>query len=134
MSKNYLHTHILDAQFLEQPDPGTMFVPVQDQVTLTCSVDERYVVDWHVSWRNGDEADASSGIDHVFLMQRRFTLEGVVTNRSTLSLWETDDQINNGTNITCLAQELGAQRTPITGSTVQVIFYGELNSLGFNMH
>ena len=113
------------AQFLEQPGPGTVFAPVQDQVTLTCSVDEGFATNWRVAFSNGDGGDASNGIVLGGLLERNFTLEGVGSTRSTLSLRETQTQTNNGTNITCLAHETGAETRPTLGHTVAIIFYGK---------
>ena len=101
MSKLF-YTH-LDAQFLEQPDPGTVFVLVQDQVTLTCSIQERYGIDWEVSLVRGTGPQRAAGPE---LEQWNFSLEGLLTNKSTLSLWETVNKENNGANITCLALDM----------------------------
>ena len=103
-----------------------MFAPVQDQVTLTCSVQEGYAIDWHVAFANGDEVFVSNGITLPFLLQQNFTLEGVSSNQSTLSLHETGNKTNNATNITCLAlqETLSSDPAPMVGNQVQVIFYG----------
>ena len=102
-----------------------MFAPLHDEVTLICSVEDRFAIDWHVVLSNGDEAVASNRRARMLLMQRGFTLEGVTTTRSTLSIRETETQTNNGTNITCLAQEAGAETPSIAGNAVLVI-YGQL--------
>lgn len=119
----------LDAQFIDQPYPGTLMITAQEQVTLTCSVEEGFIIDWLVVFPNGDEAYASNRLAHAVLMQRGFSIQGVATNRSTLSLWETEAQINNETNITCIAQEAGADQTnPVAGNTVQVIFQSRFDT------
>ena len=103
-----------------------MFSPVQDLVTLICSTEERYVIDWRIAFANGEESFASRRPSLMFLLQRGFVLEGVATNRSILSLRETEAQTNNATNITCVANE-EASTSETSGNTVQVIFYGEAN-------
>lgn len=100
-----------------------MFVPVQDNVTLHCSVEETYTTDWKIYFATGEEAEASNHISQSILIRRGFALEGESTPRSTLLLWETgDNQTNNATNITCLAR---GTADVITGNTVVVIFYSK---------
>lgn len=75
-----------DAQFIEQPPSGKLFVPANKQVTLNCSVEEQYNVDWRIvipPRSCGHEASWNSGF---FTDLFGFSFEGLSTSRSTVSL------------------------------------------------
>lgn len=122
----------IGAQFLEQPPAGRMFVPVNDQITFSCSVDNGFVVDWAITFPGSNVSrSASDSIDLRIIEQRNVSLMEVSTSSSSLSfsiLDESGTPANNATTITCIAAMLGmVERDP--GNEVEVIFYGEFHCL-----
>lgn len=111
----------LFAEFLEQPGPGPILVPVNEQLQLNCSVTSPNEVHWTV-----ETADTSTVSTFFFggpnlLRSRGFIIEGLSTNRSTLSF--TKFTASNNTFVTCVAVHQIEFQT--VGRRVQVIFFGK---------
>lgn len=117
----------IGAQFLELPAAKTIFVPINNRVNFSCSVEEGYRIDWEVRFSNGDMVEAANAFHRNRFIQRNFNFTGVATRRSTLSfgiLDESGRQANNATNISCIAQQGIDTRVGDNISQV-VLFYGK---------